>query len=177
MLAASRCCLLFQWRTFTAANDTSVGLKFRLDGGNQSSFFVCARIRRPCYTAFVQMLWTIRRFLAAFAILGLILAPIAQPAMAMPSDSAGASIHQEMHGSMATDTSMAMPDSMPCCPSQAPMSDCGKHCLMVMCGAMVFPVLPATTAMAVADSTRLSVGTTAALRGLSVTPPPRPPRF
>ena len=69
----------------------------------------------------MNRLSAIRYLLAALAIVGLILAPIASPAAAMPA-------------AMSDDASMAMPADMPCCPDQAPMPGCGKDCpFMAVC--------------------------------------------
>ena len=120
------------------------------------------------------MLTTIRRALIGFAVLGLILAPLAKPAMAMPSGSAG----MDHHAMMAGQDEMAMPDSMPCCPDAAPMSDCGKHCLRLMCAASLSPTLPGAAWLPAPQSatTELIAGGEAALSGRSPTPPPRPPK-
>jgi hypothetical protein len=79
----------------------------------------------------VKTLSAIRNLLAIVAIVGLVLGPIARPVMAMPAP---------MHTSIASDqamvdgTAMAMPEDMPCCPTKAPIPDCGKDCLfMAMC--------------------------------------------
>src|SRR5438270_612246 len=68
-------------------------------------------------------LLTIRRVLAALALLGMILAPLARPAMAMDSAAAG---HSDMAAHAAVDRA-----DMPCCPDQTPMPGCGKDCLFM----------------------------------------------
>jgi hypothetical protein len=123
------------------------------------------------------MLSTIRRILLSLAVLGLVLGPMARPAMAMPADQSTGMDHHAMMASMA-DHEMAMPESMPCCPDEAPASDCGKHCLMMMCAASLSPTLPdaAWLPMPQAATTVLIAGGDSTLSGRSPTPPPRPPK-
>ena len=80
-------------------------------------------------------------FLAASALLGLVLAPIARPAMAMPMD-----MHEPIGGPTAADAmTPTMPDDMPCCPGKATFPDCGKDCLlMASCGATLLQFVPQT---------------------------------
>ena len=122
------------------------------------------------------MLTTFRRTLIGFAVLGLILAPLAKPAMAMPTDSAGMD-HRAAMADMA-DHEMAMPEGMPCCPDEAPASDCGKHCLMMMCAASLSPTLPSAAWLPApqAAATNLIADGDSALSGRNPAPPPRPPK-
>jgi hypothetical protein len=124
------------------------------------------------------MLPTIRRFLMTLAVLGLVLAPLAQPAMAMSADQSAGMDHHAMMAGMADHAEMAMLESMPCCPDEAPMPDCGKHCLMLMCAASLSPILPSAAwlAMPLAAATELIAGGDSTLSGRSPTPPPRPPK-
>ena len=117
----------------------------------------------------------IHRFLTALAVLGMILAPIAKPAMAMPSDQSAGMDH---HAGMTADAEPAMPDNMPCCPDEAQMPDCGKLCAMMMCAASVSPTLPDSSWLPaqLAAATALSSGGDATLSGRSPAPPPRPPK-
>jgi hypothetical protein len=123
------------------------------------------------------MLSTIRRILLSLAVLGLVLGPMARPAMAMPADQSTGMDHHAMMAGMA-DHEMAMPESMPCCPDEAPMSDCGKHCLMAMCAASLAPTLPDAGWLPIpqATTTELIAGGDSPLSGRSPTPPPRPPK-
>src|SRR5215212_3401530 len=123
------------------------------------------------------MLPTIRRVLMTLAVLGMVLAPLARPAMATPADQSTGVDHHAMMPGM-SDHEMAMPESMPCCPDEAPMSDCGKHCTMMMCAASLSPTLPAATRLPVPQAivTNLVADGDSALRGRSPTPPPRPPK-
>jgi hypothetical protein len=120
---------------------------------------------------------TICRLLAVFALLGLVLAPLARPAMAgtgMPD----ASAHHEMMNGMSMDDASAMPEDMPCCPEKAPMPDCGQHCLMAMCAATVLPTLPGSAweFLPTLACGKLAARHDPALSGVPPTPPPRPPR-
>ena len=77
--------------------------------------------------------------LAASAILGLVLAPIARPVVAMPMD-----MHAVMGEPTAPDAvATTMPDDMPCCPDKATVPDCSKDCpLMALCGATLVQFVP-----------------------------------
>ena len=123
------------------------------------------------------MLPTIRRILMNLAVLGLVLAPLARPAVAMPGGQPTGMDHHAMMAGMA-DHEMAMPESMPCCPDEAPMSDCGKHCLMAMCAASLSPTLPDAGWLPVpqVSAAELIAAGDLALSGRSPTPPPRPPK-
>jgi hypothetical protein len=112
------------------------------------------------------------------AVLGLVLAPLARPAMAMPADQSAGRDHHAMMPGMADHAEMAMPESMPCCPDEAPMSDCGKHCLMAMCAASLSPTLPDAGWLPVpqVSAAELIAAGDLALSGRSPTPPPRPPK-
>ncbi len=88
----------------------------------------------------VKSLVTIRHLLSGLAMLGLVLGPLARPVMATDFNSAisGQPLSDEAHPAVAS-ADMAMPDSMPCCPDQAPTPDCGKTCpLMAICSSQFF---------------------------------------
>jgi hypothetical protein len=81
----------------------------------------------------VKTLSAIRSLLAISAIIGLVIGPIARPAMAMPAP---------MNTGVASDQAMvdeaAMPEDMPCCPKKSPIPDCGRDCLFMAMCAMQF---------------------------------------
>jgi hypothetical protein len=132
----------------------------------------------PCYVPVVKMAFAMR-CLAALAILSLILAPLARPAMVMPVQMQTGMAHHTMSvDGMADHATMAMPESMPCCPDEAPMSDCGKHCLMIMCAGTVVPMLPTKAGLPLLQSHSEKIGAMGAITlcGLSQRPPPKPPR-
>jgi hypothetical protein len=81
---------------------------------------------------------TIRRLLAIFMIAGLVLAPLAQPAMAgMVSDASMQAMADDMSSSA---TASEMASDMPCCPSKAPIPiGCDKCIFMAACTAKCFP--------------------------------------
>jgi hypothetical protein len=84
----------------------------------------------------VNRLTIIRALLSFFVISGLILAPVAKPAFAM-SMPASASVAVGHDGGMAMHS--ASMGEMPCCPDEAPKSDCAKDCpLMAICMAKTF---------------------------------------
>jgi hypothetical protein len=125
------------------------------------------------------MLSTIRRILMSLAVLGLVLAPMARPAMALPAGQSGGMDHQAMMSGMA-DHEMTMPESMPCCPDEAPvpMSDCGKLCAMMMCAFSLSPTLPSAAWIPVlqATATELLADGGSPMSGRVPAPPPRPPK-
>jgi hypothetical protein len=125
----------------------------------------------------VKTLSTIRSLLAIPAIVGLILGPIARPAMAMPAP---------MHTAVASDqamvdeAAMAMPEDMPCCPTKAPIPDCSKDCVFMAVCAMQFLCNAVQTAGLVIPLGMASVfspGNDTDVAGLSQGPPPRPPKI
>ena len=77
-------------------------------------------------------LLTIRRLLSALAIMGLVISPVAKPAIAMAG--ALAAVAPIDHSDRRMDGSASMGE-MPCCPDEIPAkSDCMKDCpLMALC--------------------------------------------
>jgi hypothetical protein len=122
----------------------------------------------------VKLRLAISRLLVALAIVGLMLAPLARPAMA---EAMKADLHVGM-GANASDN-MGMPADMPCCPDQAPVPDCGKDCpLMAMCLASMVLNLPASVGLAlpVTAAGLVLPGNDQDLSSLGHGPPPRPPK-
>jgi len=117
----------------------------------------------------------IRRMLPALAVVGLVLAPVARPAMAMPTDMNPA---MSGHAEAADQVAMAMPDGMPCCPHEQQKSDCGKDCpLMAMCVAPLHSTLPDYSfSMPVVQGYVVALCDDRTLDSLSQAPPPRPPK-
>jgi hypothetical protein len=108
------------------------------------------------------------RFLSLMAIAGLVILPITKPATWFSNASA------EVIG----DAMLAMPEDMPCCPKQAPVSDCGKDCpFAAICGTPFFcnPAQQPALVMPVEVAGLLVPRNDARLAGLSQGPPPRPP--
>jgi len=115
--------------------------------------------------------------LAALAILGLLAAPLAAPALAVTMP--GAMHVMASESSARLHSEMAPPDGMPCCPAKAPVSDCSKDCpLMTLCLSGMVLNLPAGVALLLpAEHTNLMFSLSdTALTGLGYGPPPRPPR-
>lgn len=109
----------------------------------------------------------VRNLLSVLAVLGLILAPVGRPAVALPTK-ADAAMHDHV----------AMAD-MPCCPDEGPAS-CAKDCpLMALCagGTMLYP--PTETALSAPHTLgRLNLAANDPdLAGQVYGPPPRPPKF
>jgi hypothetical protein len=111
----------------------------------------------------------ISRTLTALALLGLILAPIARPAMAMPAQGHIASVDHEA----AIDT----PSDMDCCPDQAPAGSCGKDCpLMAMCVAQAVPAVAPGLVLPLELALHVQPGTPTRLASAGPSPPPKPPK-
>ena len=124
----------------------------------------------------MKTLSAIRSLLAIVAIVGLVLGPIARPAMAMPAP---------MHTAVASDqamvdeAAMAMPEDMPCCPTKAPIPDCGKDCLfMAMCATQFLAnaVQGVGLVIPLGLASVFFPGNDTDVAGLSQGPPPRPPK-
>jgi len=83
---------------------------------------------------------TIRRLLAISVIAGLVLAPLARPAMA--GAMSDASMPAMTDATIAPESADAMTGDMPCCPSSAPAPiGCDKCIFMAACAASCFPAL------------------------------------
>jgi hypothetical protein len=125
----------------------------------------------------MKLLSAIRGLLAILAIVGLALAPLARPVMAMPAAiQAEAASEQPMADGAAT----AMPEDMPCCPTKAPTPDCGKDCLfMAMCAPQFLcnAVQGAGLVLPLGLASVFFPGNDKAVAGLSQGPPPRPPKI
>ncbi len=122
--------------------------------------------------ASVKYRFTIRYLLAALAMLGLVLGPMAAPTMAMPMST-------DMASSATTDMNMNMSDAMPCCPDSPAKSDCQKVCpFMAVCAGLIFSgtVGGATLTVPTALLAVIAPRDDAKLNGLGQAPPPRPPK-
>ena len=123
-------------------------------------------------------LLTMRRFLSALAILGLLVGPLTKPAMAMGefADANTATIHAETP----LDEKAQMGE-MPCCPDESPAkSDCVKDCpLMAMCMSktMQHIALSAGLPLQFAVASVLFPGDERLLYSLFQSPPARPPKI
>ena len=115
---------------------------------------------------------TIRHAVAALAWLGLLLAPLATPAAAMP-------VPMEVVAANIEGPPADMPEAMPCCPDEPANPDCAKVCpLMATCAGMAFPTMSGATVLS-APMALLAVITPdddAMLSGLAEGPPARPPK-
>jgi hypothetical protein len=112
---------------------------------------------------------------ALLAVLGLALAPIVRPAMAM-----SAPMHASMGEPMAV-ASMApsASDDMPCCPGKPSLPDCGKDCpFMALCGAM--PLQGVSQSSLIVPLTLVSIilpGYQSALASVAQPPPRKRPKI
>jgi hypothetical protein len=120
-----------------------------------------------CYPEQVKLRMTMSKLPAALAVLGLLLAPVARPAVAATMQA------------VADHSAMEMAADMPCCPEQGPAKDCVKDCpLMAICMASSVPPLPAVAAPFLPPKAAelLLSGNDADPAGLGTGPPQRPPK-
>ena len=115
---------------------------------------------------------TIQYLLAAVAWLGLVLAPLANPANVL-------AVSMEMAATSIETASMDMPEGMPCCPEPA-KPDCAKDCpfMAAVCSGIAFPPI-AGGAILLAPTILLAViapSDDAKRSGLAQGPPARPPK-
>jgi hypothetical protein len=120
---------------------------------------------------------TIRRLLAIVMIAGLVLAPLARPAMA--ATVSDVSMPAMTDDGSAPTTAGAMTGDMPCCPSNIPaLIGCDKCVFMAACAADCFPGL---TAALFQPPFAVSSGVARPQNdfwpdGLGYSPPEHPPR-
>jgi hypothetical protein len=115
---------------------------------------------------------TISRFLAWIAVAGLLLAPMARPAMATDTPIA-------MDGAGASDSATAdAMDRMPCCPGKASLPDCSKDCpLMALCvTAPLHFVSQAGLPIPLVVASIMLPGASPELASVADAPPRRPPK-
>ena len=120
-------------------------------------------------------LWaTIRRLLAALAIVGLVMSPVVQPATAMAADM---QVSADNRASMSDQADMTMPNGMPCCPDDQ-KTDCAKTCpFMAACMAQLQSTVPSYGLSApLTQASVLVLRNDRTLQSLSQAPPPRPPK-
>ena len=120
------------------------------------------------------------------AVLGLAVAPVARPAIAMSNggmsnagmSNAGMAIagHAADHAAMAMPEGM-LPEDMPCCPKKAPIPNCDKDCpLMAMCATQLLcNAAQGLLVVPLGLAGFLLPGNEFHVAGLSQAPPPRPP--
>jgi hypothetical protein len=125
------------------------------------------------YVRFMAIRSALGRICAFVAVAGLLLTPLARPAMAVATD-VNASLDVRSESGLAA--SVAMED-MPCCPAQPTLPDCGKDCpFMGLCigaallGAPVALIVPLTRATIVLPGDRVD------LASIARAPPQRPPK-
>lgn len=107
------------------------------------------------------------------AVVGLALAPIAHPAMAMTAFAqAGATSEQAVDHAH-----MAMPEDMPCCPKKAPIPDCSKDCLAICATQLFCNISAAALAVPVGLANLLLPVNEPGLSSVKQRPPPRPPKI
>jgi hypothetical protein len=114
------------------------------------------------------------RILAVLAIVGLVLAPVVRPAMAVSKDT-----HAAMSSS-AVDTVIAdAADDMPCCPSEPAPPDCSKDCpLMALCvTAPIHFVSQTGLPVPLTFVTVVFPGAHSDLVSIAQSPPRRPPKI
>ena len=116
------------------------------------------------------------RILAVLAIVGLALAPVVRPVMAVP-------VSKDMHATMsgsADDTVIAdSAGDMPCCPSKPALPDCSKDCpLMALCvTAPIHFVSQTALTVPLTFVTVIFPGAHFDLVSIAQTPPRKPPKI
>ena len=110
---------------------------------------------------------TVFKLLAAVALLGVLLAPLAPGAMVLSS------------AAHATADSMMTGGSMPCCPDEAPAKNCSKSCpLLAMCVNQTLPAQPVFILQTFKmQPIKLVAANDAPLDGRAEHPLPKPPKF
>src|SRR5262245_41643359 len=121
----------------------------------------------------MRLVPTLRLVLPLLAVIGLLVAPIARSALAMPAAS-----HAQSSMAAAEDVMASMPEGMPCCPDEAPSSDCAKNCpLLAIC---MSPCMQSLAAIGLLIPYRLAgriaPGNDSHLERLGQPPPGRPPK-
>jgi len=116
---------------------------------------------------------TISRFLAWVAVAGLLLAPMARPAMATDTPIAMEAVPPASDSA----TADAM-DQMPCCPGKASLHDCSKDCpLMALCvTAPLHFASQISLPVPLAVASIMLPGAFPELASVSDAPPRRPPK-
>ncbi len=115
----------------------------------------------------------ISQMLAVLAVMGLLLTPMVRPASAMPANMA------DMMDMAGDNTAMDMPADMPCCPDQAPKSDCTKDCpFLALCISGSVLNLPASAGLLLPLEAMQLVfpDNNADFASLNYDPPLRPPK-
>jgi hypothetical protein len=118
----------------------------------------------------VKVRIAISKLLAALAVFGLLLTPLARPSIAMATD--GSPMSEQM--------AVEMPADMPCCPDQAPAKDCMKDCpFMLMCAGHYVPNRAGASGLLIPllVSSLILPGNETEASSLTHRPPPRPPKF
>jgi hypothetical protein len=120
-----------------------------------------------------MLLSAITRILVLAAVVGVVSAPVARPAMAVPETMQGAMSEQ-----MAADSEVGVSDDMPCCPGKPSLPDCGKDCpFMALCGAIVLHgVSHGSLIVPLALVSVILPGDQSALVSLAHAPPRKPPK-
>jgi hypothetical protein len=116
------------------------------------------------------------RILAVLAIVGLALAPVVRPAMAVQVSK---DMHATMSGSAVGAIMADAADDMPCCPSKPALPDCGKDCpLMALCvTAPIHFVSQTALTVPLAFVTVVFPGAHSDLVSIAQAPPRKPPKI
>lgn len=117
----------------------------------------------------MRLVLVLRHMLPALAVMGLLVAPIARSASAVPSAPTAAAVE---------DATASMPEGMPCCPDETPASDCAKNCpLLAIC---MSPCMQSFAATGLSIPYRLAglvaPDNDSRLEGLGQPPPGKPPK-
>jgi hypothetical protein len=121
----------------------------------------------------MTVLSAINRILLVLAVLGLVLAPMARPAMAV-----SVSMQDAMSNQVVADSEVGATDDMPCCPGKPSLPDCSKDCpFMALCGAIVLHGVSQNSLIAPLTLVAVMLpGDPSALVSLAHAPPRKPPK-
>jgi hypothetical protein len=114
------------------------------------------------------------RIFAFVAVLGLLLTPVARPAMAAATD---VNVSLDVRSENDLTASVAM-DEMPCCPAKPTLPDCGKDCpFMGLCvGAALLGAPHVALMVPITPATIVLPGGQIDLASIARAPPQRPPK-
>jgi hypothetical protein len=121
------------------------------------------------YASPMNLIPGIGRLLSLLAITGLVLLPLARPAMALTGGT-----HEVMHHHAAAD----IPHDHSCCPTNAPASHCDVDCLAICAAQILLNAMSGPAAGCQLGLVALLLPhNDAGAEGLKKRPPPRPPKL
>jgi hypothetical protein len=139
---------------------------------------LCLRLYRKShglwYVSFMGIRSAFGRICAFVAVLGLLLTPVARPAMALATD---VDAFPDVRAESGLGASMTT-DEMPCCPAKPALPDCGKDCPFIgLCvGAALLGTPHVASIVPITPATIILPGGQIGLASIARAPPQRPPK-